>query len=109
MPLERIGVGISSESANHTHTPGPMAKNAMNTKRLIATNQPLCVFGTGVISAFSILSDAWREASRLLRGFEKNATTRFAGRQLSRVISTGLAAVSSDRTAAVAARKSPHE
>ena len=43
MPLERMRVGINSESASHTHTPGPIAKNAMNTKRLMATSHPLCV------------------------------------------------------------------
>src|ERR1039458_10251926 len=85
MPLERIRVGINSESANHTHTPGPIAKNAIKTKRLIATSQPLCVVATGVISALSILSGAWRDASRLLNGFEKNATTLLAGTPLLRV------------------------
>ena len=29
MPLERIRVGISSESASQTQTPGPTAKKAM--------------------------------------------------------------------------------
>ncbi len=109
MPLERILVGINSESANHTHTPGPIAKNAMKTKRLMATSQPLWVLGTGVISASSILSGAWRAASRLLNGLEKNATTLLAGTQLSRVISMGLAALSSERATLVAARKSPYE
>src|ERR1017187_4288916 len=109
MPLDRIRVGINSESANHTHTPGPMAKNAMKTKRLSATSQPLCVLGTGLTSALSIISGAWRDASRLLNGLEKNATTLLAGRQLSRVISIGFAAGSSERTTLVAARKSPHE
>ena len=107
MPLERMRVGINSESASHTHTPGPIAKNAMKTKRLMATSQPLCVVGTGVISALSILSGAWRDASRLPNGFEKNATTLLAGTQLSRVISIGLAAWSSERATLVAARKSP--
>src|ERR1039458_6963051 len=78
MPLERIRVGINSESASHTHTPGPIAKNAMKTKRLIATSQPLCAVATGVISALSIFSEALRDASRSLNGFEKNATTLLA-------------------------------
>src|ERR1700674_5516100 len=107
MPLERIRVGINSESASQTHTPGPIAKNAMNTNRVIATIQPLRGSGTGVISAFSIFSDAWREASRLPNGLEKNATTLLAGTQLSRVISIGFAAGSSERTTWLAARKSP--
>src|SRR5208282_2751458 len=109
MPLERIRVGISSESASHTQTPGPIAKNAMKTNRLIATSIPLCGLGSGVISALSILSGAWRAASRLPKGCEKNATTLLAGTQLSRVISIGVAAVSSERAALVAARKSPYE
>src|SRR5580658_3963931 len=99
MPLERMRVGINSESASQTQNPGPTAKNAMKTKRLIATSQPLSVLGTGVIRALSTLSGAWRAASRLLNGFEKNATTLLAGTQLSREISIGLAAVSSDRAA----------
>src|SRR6202158_77141 len=78
MPLERMRVGINSESASHTHTPGPMAKNAMNTNSVIATIQPFRGSGTGVMSAFSILSGAWREASRLPNGLEKNATTLLA-------------------------------
>ncbi len=41
MPLERMRVGINSDSASHTHTPGPTAKNAMKTKSVIATIQPL--------------------------------------------------------------------
>src|ERR1039457_5502644 len=81
MPLERIRVGINSESASHTHTPGPIAKNAMKTKRLIATSQPLCALGTGVIRASSILSETVRAAARLLNGFEKNATTLLGGTQ----------------------------
>src|SRR5208283_660740 len=109
MPLERIRVGINSESASQTHTPGPIAKNAMKTKRLIATSQPLRGLGTGVISASSILSEAVRAASRLLNGFEKNATTLLAGTQPSRAISIGLAALPSERATLVAARKSPYE
>src|SRR5579872_2237982 len=109
MPLERMRVGINSDSASHTHTPGPMAKNAIKTKRLTATSQPLCVLGIGLMSAFSILSGACRESSKLLNGLEKKATTRLAGRQLSRVSSIGWADPSSDRITLVAARKSPQE
>ena len=60
-----------------------------------------------MISAFSIFSGAVRAASRSPKGLEKNATTLFAGTQLSRVISIGLAAGSSERTTWLAARKSP--
>src|SRR6266700_7471990 len=109
IPLERMRVGINSESANQTHTPGPIAKNAMNTKSVMATSQPLRGVGTGVMSALSILSGAMRAASRLPKGFEKNATTLLAGTQLSRVISIGLAARSSERTTWLAALKSPYE
>src|SRR5271154_7236191 len=108
MPLERMRVGISSESASHTHTPGPMAKNAMKTKRVMATLHPLRSLGKGVISALSILSGAWRAASRSPKGLEKNATTLLGGTALSRVILIGVAAVSSERAALVAARKSPY-
>src|SRR4051812_7536141 len=101
MPLERMRVGISSESASHTQTPGPMAKNAMKTKRHTATIQPLCASGTGVMSAFSIFNGAVRAASRLANGLEKNATTLLGGTQLSRVISIGFAVLSSERTTAV--------
>src|ERR1700733_243712 len=109
MPLDRMRVGISSESANHTHTPGPMAKNAINIKRVMATFQPLLWLGNGVMSALSMVSGAWRAASRSPKGLEKNATTLLAGTQLARVISIGVAAVSSERAALVAAWKSPYE
>src|SRR5947208_8193997 len=89
MPLERMRVGINSERASHTHTPGPMAKNAMKTNSVTATIHPLREAGTGVISAFSIWSGAVRAASRFPNGFEKNATTLLAGTQLSRVIASG--------------------
>src|SRR3954466_14606520 len=105
IPFDRIRVGINSESASHTHTPGPIAKNAMNTNSVIATIQPLRAGGTGVMRAFSILNGATRDASRFPNGFEKNALTRFPGTALSRVIEMGLAAGSSDRTAWLAARK----
>src|SRR5208283_512711 len=103
IPLERIRVGINSESASHTHTPGPIAKNAMNANKVMATSQPLSVLGTGVISALSMLRRAWRDASRLPNGLEKKATTLLAGRQLSRVTSMGFEEISSERTALVAA------
>src|SRR5437879_5987913 len=109
IPFDRIRVGINYESASHTHTPGPIAKNAMKTKSVTATSHPFRELGTGVMSAFSIRNGAVRAASRLPKGFEKNATTLFAGTQLSRVISSGFAALSSDRTTLVAARKSPYE
>src|ERR1035441_7824463 len=84
MPLERMRVGISSDNASHTHTPGPTAKNDMKTKRQIAVSQPFCSSGTGVMSAFSIFNGAARAASRSANGFEKNATTLFGGTQIGR-------------------------
>src|SRR5579863_5315912 len=107
IPLERMRVGINSDSASHTQTPGPIAKKAMNTNRVMATVQPLPADGTGVTSAFSILSGAWRAASRSPKGFEKKATTLLTGTQFSRESWMGLAAGSSDRTTWLAARKSP--
>src|ERR1700723_1805866 len=107
MPLERMRVGINSESASQTHTPGPTAKNAMNAKRQMAVSQPFCAEGTGVMSAFCIFRGAERAASRSANGFKKNATTLFGGRQPSRLISTGFAAGSSERATEVSARKSP--
>src|SRR5271170_8090088 len=95
MPLERMRVGISSDSASQTHTPGPTAKNAMKMKRQMATSQPLCSLGTGVMSAFSIFNGALSAASRLANGLEKKATTLLGGTQFARAISTGLAAASS--------------
>src|SRR5208282_2917720 len=109
IPLERMRVGINSERASHTHTPGPIAKNAMNVYRVIATSHPFFVLGIGLMRALSILNGASREACRLPNGFEKNALTLFSGTHFSRVISMGFAAGSSERTAGLAARKSPHE
>src|SRR5258708_37017720 len=91
MPLERMRVGISSESASQTQTPGPTAKNDMKPKRQIAVSQPFRSSGTGVTSAFSIFNGATRAASRSANGFEKNATTLFGGTQFPRVISMGFA------------------
>src|SRR5215469_8527909 len=102
MPLERMRVGINSESASHTQTPGPTAKRAMKAKRQAAVSQPLCAEGTGVMSAFSIFSGAERAASRAAKGLEKKATTLLGGRQFSRVSSTGLAPKSSERTTRLA-------
>src|SRR5580700_5738684 len=107
MPLERMRVGINSDSASQTQTPGPTAKNAMKTKRHTATSQPLPAVGTGVTSALSIFSGAVRAASRSAKGLEKNPTTLFGGTQLSREISSGLAVESSERKTVVAARYPP--
>src|ERR1035437_6738308 len=84
MPLERMRVGINSDSASQTQTPGPMAKNAVKTNRQTATAQPVRGEGTGVSKAFSIFSGAVRAAARLPNGFEKKATTLLAGAQVSR-------------------------
>src|SRR5262249_14970309 len=102
MPLERMRVGISSDSASQTHTPGPMAKNAINANSDAATSQPLRAAGTGVMSAFSIFNGASCAAATFANGFEKNATTLLLGTQLPRLISTGLAVASSERTTEVA-------
>src|SRR5579872_5842660 len=96
MPLERMRVGISSESASHTQTPG-----------VTATSHPLLEEGIGVMSAFSIFSGAVCAVLRSPNGFEKNAFTLFCGTVSLRVISIGLTAASSERTAWLAARKSP--
>src|SRR5258708_33786938 len=108
IPLERIRVGINSESASHTHTPGPIAKNAMKMKRLIATSQPLGAVGTGVIRASSILSGALREAQKSLNGFEKNATTLLAARQLSPLVPNCFPARSPERATLRPAREASH-
>src|SRR5271166_5244948 len=85
MPLERMRVGINSESASQTQTPGPTAKKAMKTNRQMAVSQPLEEDGTGVINAFSIFNGAVRAASRSAKGFEKKATILLCGKQPSRV------------------------
>ena len=81
----------------------------MKQKMKNAVSQPLQVLGTGVIRAFSIFSGAARAAARLANGFLKKASTALDGRQSPRLISTGFAAGSSERTALVAALKSPTE
>ena len=58
MPLERMRVGMSSDSASQTQTPGPTAKNAMKAKVQMAVSQPFCSDGTVLMSAFSIFSGA---------------------------------------------------
>src|SRR5438874_5445425 len=86
MPLERMRVGINSDNASQTQTPGPTAKKAMKPKRQMAVSQPLRASGTGVINACSIFNGAVRAASRLANGFEKKEMTLFAGNTLSRAI-----------------------
>src|ERR1039457_4795837 len=75
MPLDRMRVGINSESASHTHTPGPSAKNATNAYSPTATCHPWLDSGTWPIRAFSILSGADRALSRSANGSLKNAST----------------------------------
>ncbi len=58
MPLERMRVGMSSDSASHTQTPGPTAKNATNTRMQAATAQPWAGDGTGPMLARSIANGA---------------------------------------------------
>src|SRR5580658_2964932 len=103
IPFERMRVGMSSERASQTQTPGPAAKKAMKQKVNAAVSQPLRSLGTGVTSAFSILSGAPRERPRSANGFEKKATTLLGGTQPSREMATGAAVRSSDRTTFVAA------
>src|SRR5271163_3013570 len=81
MPLERMRVGINSESASQTHTPGPTAKKAMNENRQRATSQPLTWPGTGMISACSIFNGAVRAAARSAKGLENHAITLLTGTQ----------------------------
>src|SRR5674476_849405 len=88
MPLERMRVGINSDNASHTQTPGPTAKNAMKMKMKAAVSQPFRADGTGVMSAFSIFNGAVLAASRWAKGFLKNDSTLLDGRQLSREISS---------------------
>src|ERR1017187_4527833 len=97
MPLERMRVGMSSESASQTQTPGPTAKNAMKEKMQTAVSQPVLSGGTGVMSALSIVSGAALDFSKSANGFWKNAATWFGGRQPSRLISI-FALMSSERT-----------
>jgi hypothetical protein len=52
MPLERMRLGISSDSASHTHTPGPTAKLATNRHMASATCQPWLVDGTATGGLF---------------------------------------------------------
>src|SRR5580704_12547383 len=89
IPLERIRVGISSDRASQTTTPGPIAKKAMKQNTKIAVIQPLRVLGTGVMRAFSILSGACRALSRLAKGLARRALTLSPGRLASRLISIG--------------------
>src|SRR5208283_2774521 len=83
MPLERMRVGINSESASQTHTPGPTAKKAMNVNRQSASNQPLSWLGTGMIRALLIFNGAVSAASTSANGLEKKATILLSGTQLS--------------------------
>ena len=106
MPFDRIRVGISSESASQTHTPGPTAKKPMKTKIKIAVSQPLPDDGIGVSRAFSIVSGAVVAACRFAKGFLKNASTALEGTQLPLSIFR-TAPRSVERTTGVAARKSP--
>ncbi len=41
--------GISSESASHTHTPGPTANDAMKIAKNAVTSQPFVALGSGPI------------------------------------------------------------
>ena len=102
MPLERMRVGISSDRASHTHTPGPTAKKPMKANRAAAVSQPWRADGTGVMRAWSICSGAVRAAARSAKGLRKKPTTAFGGTQLARETTSPAAAGSSERTAFVA-------
>src|SRR5579859_7130003 len=106
MPLDRMRVGISSDNASQTHTPGPIAKKAIKQNRNTEVSQPVLSGGTGVTIALSMCSGAVRDLSRLAKGFLKNAATLVPGTQSSRLMSI-VAAGSSDRTTLDAAVKSP--
>ena len=106
MPLERMRVGMSSESASQTQTPGPMAKNETKTNSKTAVSQPLFSLGHGRDERMVNFQRRVRGRVKIgKRILEKRRSTFFAGTQLSRVISIGLAAASSERTAAVAPLK----
>jgi len=57
MPMERMRVGISSERASQTTTPGPMEKLATKRARQRVMSQPACGVGCGA-----------RKARRMVRG-----------------------------------------
>src|SRR6059058_5346467 len=96
MPFERIRVGINSERASHTQTPGPIAYNAMKAYSVTPTSQPFRSPGTGLIRAFSIFNGAVRAASTFANGFLQNASSLLAGTQFARVILIAAAAGSSE-------------
>src|SRR5579859_3154049 len=108
IPLERMRVGISSERASHTQTPGPTAKKAMKRYSVMATSQPFFWLGTGVTSAASILRGAVFAPSRLAEGDSKNAATLPGGRLL-RSMLIAFAATSLEMAALLARWKSPYE
>src|ERR1017187_2832150 len=97
MPLDRMRVGINSDSASQTQTPGPRAKNAMNAKGQHATSQPFCSDGTMLMSALSIFSGAFFAASKSANGFGKKAAPLFGGRQPARERSTGVGSAPLER------------
>ncbi|KAG1096559.1 hypothetical protein G6F40_012236 [Rhizopus arrhizus] len=69
MPLERMRLGISSDSASHTQTPGPTAKNATNTRMQAATAQPCAGGGTGPMRACSMRNGACAALAGSAPGF----------------------------------------
>ncbi|MNI53615.1 hypothetical protein D3C73_1084610 [compost metagenome] len=83
MPLERMRLGISSDSASHTHTPGPTAKNATNTRMQAATAQPYAGGGIGPMRACSMRRGACAPLAGSANGFRcnvrKNAPMTLSG------------------------------
>ena len=108
MPFERMRVGMSSDRASQTQTPGADREERHEAEGERPRSASRCArWAPGVTSAFSILSGATRASSRFANGLEKKATTLFGGTQPSRVIEIGAAVASSERTTFVADRKSP--
>jgi len=106
IPLERMRVGISSERASQTHTPGPSAKNPITE----TDPEPPASRGSRRAPGDQGFLDLQRRGLRGLqiaqRIFEEGHNL-VGGTQLARVISMGRAAGSSERTKLVVEVKSP--
>ena len=108
MPLERMRVGISSESASQTHTPGPMRKKRHENKEANGHQPAVVCAGHGRDQrVFNFQRSGPRRVKIGERVREKGHDLVGREHSSSRVISTGLAAASSERATCVAARKSP--
>ena len=67
MPMERIRVGISSDKASHTTTPGPIENEAMNRHRHSVISHPVSSVGTGPNVARLIVSGPGAAGFGLIR------------------------------------------